>query len=66
MTICSNGNGRVGGLNLCKNMHTFTGIAMIIDMNSNTASIAGLVYFTGTYIYIYRLLAYIFYGVAPN
>ena len=46
--IGSNGTGSVGGLNLCKNMYTFSAVAMTKDMNSSISGpVAGLVDFSG-------------------
>ena len=57
--IGSNGTGSVGGLNLCKNMYTFTSVAMTKDMNSSSSGpVAGLVDFSGI------LLLSVFNGVS--
>ena len=46
--IGSNGTGSVGGLNLCKNMYTFSAVAMMKDMNSSSSGpVAGPVDFSG-------------------
>ena len=46
--IGSNGTGSVGGLNLCKNMYTFSAVAMTKDLNSSSSGpIAGPVDYSG-------------------
>ena len=48
MAIGSSGTGSVGGLNLCKNMYTFSAVAMTMDMNSSSSdSVPGPVNFSG-------------------
>ena len=48
MAIDSNGTGSVEGLNLCKNMYTFTAVGVTKDMNSNSSGpVAGPVSFSG-------------------
>ena len=48
MIIGSSGTGSVGGLNLCKNMYTFSAVGVTKDMNSSSSgSVTGPVNFSG-------------------
>ena len=53
MTIGLNGTGNVGDLNLCKNIYSFTALAMTIDDESDYSdTVTGMVDFSGRYIVI--------------
>ena len=49
MAIDSSGTVSIGGLNLCKNMYSFTAVGEAKDMNSSSGSVRGPVDFRGRF-----------------